>query len=743
MQASQQKYLNFLAMLAAAVLPFAFEPQRFEPYEAHKAVLLGLLVLLALPYAFRQLTQPQGHSRPLLAALMLWCCVLIISALFALSPVRAFFGDPQRRMGSLTLLTFVGLALVGRWFNPRQTWRWFWRAGIVVSGYQILQTVGWLNTLPDRRAAGVFGLSTFTGGWLTLVLIWSMAGAVSTPLTGREKAKIYAGLALMLLALVLTETRGAVLAWMAGTVSLALLWICLRRSVRGLMAAASAALIGICAVLVLNAANTGGNLQSIPLLSRVTWTSYDQSTNFRQTTWQNALLLTTTWPRLQDLNGQPDAWAALRPVIGYGADLFEIPHRTVTAFDLYLSVKGQRIDRAHNEGWDTLVMTGWTGVLARLAIWVCAWLVGLRRLGLRTRWSWLWLVLGGAGGLFLAEPSVRPLAVSIGLLAGGWFGLIVGTFRRPPEQPIGDLGALIALSVLSASLMDLQFAFSSTATAVPAWLALGLLLSAPKEAAEDQAAPSALIAWWAALTGGLLVRSLVFIEAYAALLILLCVIVLLSAMAGLTRRMFLGVIGLWIFGALTTLIHLPELISLALIASVGVLFIHGPYDNTLLPRRFKAVYAIVVLVAFTASWADMTSDAYLRLALTKTDAQAAADHARYAALLRPWDGNLAANAGSLALTAAIEPPLNAVRLAQAQTLLSQALALNRFDSEYGLRMAMLAHLLEGVTPEAALYHQQAAHYFAASARLFPADPLIWQRWLLFQWDGVVRIVSGG
>jgi len=353
-------------LVLIAGLPFFVQALRYESHEAPRAGVLALVVLLALPTLPMAWQRADRAGRALLAGALVWCIALALAAVFSLSPARSVFGDPLRKMGLWTHLALVACLLLGAGLSPGRAWRWFWLAGVVVAAHTLLQAAGALDGTPERRPPGLFGSPTFTGGWLALALVWILPAILRERLAGWRRGAVYGGVGLMALALLLTETRGGMLALGAGGVTLGLVWMAAQRSRRGvrwLWRMGGTSLLLLAGFIALDT----GNLlpENVPLLSRLRVFSYDQSLSFRQTTWNDAVQIARTWQPMTDIHGQVDAWSALRPAVGYGLESFFLAHQPLIGKDLHESLNGQRVDRAHNDWLDTLVMTGGLGVLAR------------------------------------------------------------------------------------------------------------------------------------------------------------------------------------------------------------------------------------------------------------------------------------------------------------------------------------------------------------------------------------------
>jgi O-antigen ligase len=570
------RWLTAMAVLGVAVLPLDFLPPRFEAHETHRAGLMLVLALLALPsLRLRRLRSP------LLTALVLWCLALALATLFSLTPIRSLSGDLIRRMGLLTHLALVAGALLGAHLDLTHAWRWFWLAGVAVAVYVIVQAAGLIpmvNPYPDRPA-GPLGAPTFTAGWLALALLWAGLGRGPLP-TFRAQPAYFLGLVLMLAALVLTGSRGATLALAAGLLTAALTWAALHRArwlVLGLLAMVALAVL---ALLLLSRTpwDLTSPLARLPLVARLNPALPDVPRLSRQMVWANALMLARHWPALQPVGGTADRWHPLRPLVGYGLETFEFVHRPLVDAQLRQLESNRPIDRAHNDWLDTLLMLGWLGVGARLALWGGAGYLGLRRLHLPPRWVLGLAGLGAGLGAALAGTSpFLPVAATLGGLVGAWLALAGCAWRRGPTAAFDRRGWL-GLAVLSAHLVDLQFSFTTVATGWSAWLGLGLLLAPQEEepSLPEEPLPTGV---WAGLGGAFLVRGLVGVGAswLGAVGVLLGLVGAAWALAPFSRRLWVGIGALWGLGALLGMVGAPEGVALGEVVLVvgGVWLLAG------------------------------------------------------------------------------------------------------------------------------------------------------------------------
>jgi hypothetical protein len=424
---------------SVAILPFDFLPLRFEGHETHRAgltLVLAVGVMGVLTLSWNKRLPGARLEKLFIASLSIYGVTLILSTLFALSPMLALVGDLIRRMGLLTQLGLVVLVFAVREVG----WRWlacgFWFAGVICAVYTLLQLVGWTPNPIDERAFGLLGAPTFTASWLVNALIWSAVWVLfERPHSVGHRTIQIGGLLLMVAALLATGGRGALLALTVSAVvgMSAFAWVTRRRVlfliIGGLILSTG---LGLFALSRIDWQTSP--LANWPLISRLNPTQPDTPRAVRERIWLNALDIFTAPPLFTALDGQPDRFYDLRRWFGYGQDHFEIIHRPYVDDDLRAMEQGRPIDRAHNVFFDLLVMHGAVGLIAWLAVWLLGTVLALRRLvqaqqSQRSFWMPL-LVL-----MIIVAHSV-DLLFSFETLAGGWGAwLAVGlVLRRDPAS---------------------------------------------------------------------------------------------------------------------------------------------------------------------------------------------------------------------------------------------------------------------------------------------------------------------
>ncbi len=263
----------------------------------------------------------------------------------------------------------------------------------------------------------------------------------------------------------------------------------------------AAAAIGF--VLVLNIRGTALDpylnvIRELPYLSRLANVVETEGTGkVRVLIWDAAMQLVAPHPPLGipgDDVAPPDAFNAVRPLIGYGPESMFNAFAYVYPVELaYVENRGSSADRSHNETMDSLVITGVLGFLAFYFLMVSIFYYGLSWLGWAPdrgsqRRLILLLIAGGIGGAiaaYVADQGLTfvPLGLPFGLVAGSmghllWQALVSQPartqaiqFSAHPLLLIGLMGAFVG------HFIEVHFVFSIAATYTYFWVYAGLMLA--------------------------------------------------------------------------------------------------------------------------------------------------------------------------------------------------------------------------------------------------------------------------
>ncbi len=467
-------------LMGVVLLPFWSNPLRYSPHDPHREGILLALALLAF-VSVRQIAVRRGGEWVLFAVVGGWVSWLLSSG-FALSPVMAVAGTSLRADGLVFQVGLTGALMAGCFASVRGVGRWLWGVGLLVSGVIVAQWLGWLpsqspGTTP--RPSGTWGLPAFTSGWLVLAIVWAW---VARPHRTSRWIQwgYYVGLSGIVFALMLTGTRGSVLA-LFGAAGMALATWAGRHRGRWLSAGVIAAAVGVLAVGLLN------QLRFIPLFERLDPHTTGYTHRFRARLWQNTQDIARFQTVMRDVDLNPDPHHHLRPLLGYGPAHFEQLHRPYAYADQYFReryAENKVIDRAHNDWLDIIPTRGWLGVLSRAGLWLAVYGMALRRLGGFRPWVLLLPVLGSAaGGVLLWGQPWLPL----GITAGALIGMGIGVLWRSPDFLPDEAGQL-ALLMLAAHMIEVQFLFPVVANTVLFWVMLGLLITDCQPRTHSQSA---------------------------------------------------------------------------------------------------------------------------------------------------------------------------------------------------------------------------------------------------------------
>lgn len=345
--------------------------------------------------------------------------------------------------------------------------RW-WRRGMG-SGAVLLLVLGVVAWMQTPRGGTLFLLLTI-GGWGGLAF-----------LTGASlRTALHAGVytvvvAAQLAAIVFTQSRGPFLGLMAGLFFFAVLAAAVYQRWKTILAITSAGVVLGAVVVLINVPGSPLSfVQEMPYVSRLTDVlSTSKTAQVRMLVWEGSV---------DTINAHP--WRAL---VGYGPEAFGLafhPH-----YDPALAhFENRHPDRAHNEFFDALVMTGGIGALLFYGLLLLLLGTALRFLGLiATRHQGIafggtcLVGMGGVVWLFrLLDGGWRfvGLAVPLGLLVGLLVFVIVQAVRQrrlPLAPPPLALLVVAVTALLIGHMVELHFSLAITATRTYFWIFAGVL----------------------------------------------------------------------------------------------------------------------------------------------------------------------------------------------------------------------------------------------------------------------------
>jgi tetratricopeptide (TPR) repeat protein len=474
---------GWLAALIVTPLFFnTFSNRVFEPDKLHLLRSIALVMAVAwliqlLDSGFRrQPDEPGFWSRlrrtPLVVPALALVASYLLSTALSVVPRISFFGSYVRMQGTWSYLSYVAIfAMVLTHVRSRgQVNRIFYTvimASLPIAIYGILQKTG-LDPLPwggdvVERVAANMGNSIFVAAYLimafflTLERLLDSLAALFSAEQGSIADSLRAGayffiLAVQLLAIVFTQSRGPWGGLLAGLYVFAMLGLLLlarwakgrtavprmlgwlARNVRAAwLGLIGLTLAGLIVLVILNVPQgpLNGLCQKRYVGRLCTVFSTTQGTNaVRALIWEGVVdLMLKPHPPIQSPEGRADPLNIVRPLIGYGPESMWVAYNRFYPPDLaHYEARNASPDRSHNETFDTLVRGGFLQFAAQIFLYASIFYYSLRWLGLmrgrrRRNLFVASLAAGGALGVIvplLVDGSLRlaGIGLPVGLIAG-------------------------------------------------------------------------------------------------------------------------------------------------------------------------------------------------------------------------------------------------------------------------------------------------------------------------------------
>ncbi|MEA3308658.1 MAG: O-antigen ligase family protein [Chloroflexota bacterium] len=468
---------SFLLSAPLWAVPLAINPWGLN-YELPKVVTLRALILLTagvyllkMAPRYRPLSLREWLRRPLVLPVLGFAGATLLSAFTSLDPLTSLLGGYHRQQGAyLTLLLVVWSFLLAEQLRSATERRRLSTAliitGTLVALTPFVESLYWHENPFTWRPGGSLGNPIFLGAYLIMVLPFTLARLLTVVDKRSQQIALSGALALQLLAVLVTQSRGPWIGALAGGALFVflLLWPTHRRLV-------ISGLVG--GMLFLGLLLMGWKAEVAPVRYAVQLPYVNRlvkatdlsrgTTRVRIVLWKTALKVVRTWPAV---GLDADRWHALRPLLGYGPDTAGYVYNTLYPPELaHIEDPGAIWDRAHNEVLDILTMRGWLGVATVAALGVA----------LARRGFYLWR----------ADPTVEQRA---------WLA--------------APLSALLAHAV------EVQFAFTLTATAMLTWFCIGWLMAVGSASADPGKSRVLARRWqiYAVMGAFLLVASAVRVE---------------------------------------------------------------------------------------------------------------------------------------------------------------------------------------------------------------------------------------
>jgi len=499
-------------------------------------------------------------KQPLLLPVMLLAVAYALSTLLSISPAVSWWGSYHRLQGAYTFSSYLIIALLtaAHLRQPSQLRRLQHTVIITslpIAIYGVFQHFG-KDPLPwgqdvTARITSSAGNAIFLAAHLIMAFFLTLERAFSCfafllssgpqpddnaappeerqpPAADPGLAGVLAGgsylfvLVVQLLAIFWSQSRGPWLGLASGSYIFVLLLLTGMRP-RNYRAWTSAwvglGAAGILLLIVLNTTALGQKINQVPIWGRLT-TMLDSATGtgrVRVLIWEGTAAMIAPHQPLTYPNGDDDPVNPLRPLIGYGPETLWMAFNRFYPPELaQWESRNASPDRAHNETWDRLAMTGIVGLLAASLLFLSIFFWALRWLGLiRSRRDVILFFSMLIGGGLLLSLLFLLRGVSVGFLGVNWpTGLILGliayvtlaVFLQPDTSTEStsrprQLLLIASLSAIIAHYVEIHLGIAIASTRIYFWVLVALLLAlgvrwlipdpfAPRGAPTGQPAPN-------------------------------------------------------------------------------------------------------------------------------------------------------------------------------------------------------------------------------------------------------------
>jgi tetratricopeptide (TPR) repeat protein len=303
-------------------------------------------------------------------------------------------------------------------------------------------------------------------------------------------------LSIQLMCIFFTKSRGPWIGLAAGLFVLVFVFGVRRRMTWLWVTAASAGVAGILFLAVLNVPGSPlAGLRQIPYIGRL-GEIFDTETGtgkVRVLIWQGVVDLISPHEPIGLPPDHLDGLNAIRPLVGYGPEAMFVAYNRFYPPELaHYEARNASPDRAHNETFDALAMTGWVGFLAYMALFGSLFYYGLKWLGfvVDRRQRILYIVLWSLGGILFAvgarllDGSWRfsGVALAVGITFGFLVYLVIHALALRGKAEVVHLSfrdqvLLIALlSAIVAHFIEIHFGIAIAATKTYFWVYCALLV---------------------------------------------------------------------------------------------------------------------------------------------------------------------------------------------------------------------------------------------------------------------------
>jgi tetratricopeptide (TPR) repeat protein len=521
-----------------------FEPDKLTTLRSIALVMSGVwLVRWVEEWASRRNSDEESSPErritwrtPLVLPTLLTVLAYLISTLFSVNSFISFFGSYQRLQGTFTTLSYIVIffIILDRLRTRAQVDRLVTTLivnSLPIALYGFVQRAK-RDPLPwggdvTRRVASNMGNAIFVAAYLIMAVpptLSRVADSFRAILTDEDtgvadvlRASAYIFIFLVqVIAIYYTKSRGPLMGLLFGIGVWVLLGIILLQKRMQKQREGSSRMwpivwIGTLTIMVILgllffAINPGGPFhgwaREQPAISRVARVLEAESGTgkVRALIWQGAFDMIMPHEPIEfpptissaEQEWEPDAFNAIRPLIGYGPESMYVAYNSFYPPLLgHYESRTASPDRSHNETLDSIIITGVLGFVAYIWTFGALFYFGLRWLGvLPSDWRrivFFALLIGGAitftvGTAILIGPHFFGLAIPIGMTIGIILYLLVYGFsiswKSDPDLTFhpNPLLLLGTLATFVAHFVEINFGISIAATRATFWALAGMFV---------------------------------------------------------------------------------------------------------------------------------------------------------------------------------------------------------------------------------------------------------------------------
>ncbi len=360
------KGVSYAGIYGGLLMPLMFVPVVIFPFVFSKLIFFQILIGLTLPgYLALAWMEPQYRPRWsfMYAALIGYFVALLLSVIFAVDPVRAWWGNQERMNGLFTLLHLFAwltmtVSVLKTWTDWKRLLNYQVALGVFMAGMALLQKP-FPNLLlfpASDRVGGLLDNPIYQGAYQIFILNFI---ALLFFKTKNKAVRVWYGVAALFSigALLAAGSRGPFMGLLFGALLSAI-------SVGFMWGSKKAKAIILGGVVLVSLVYVG-----IATLGTKT-AAFEKFVQFSPTAGRIFMLDTGTAGRFI---AWKIAWQGFleRPITGWGLDDFHILfNRNYNPQSLRSGYYETWFDRAHNTVMDVVSMTGLVGFLAFVVLWV-------------------------------------------------------------------------------------------------------------------------------------------------------------------------------------------------------------------------------------------------------------------------------------------------------------------------------------------------------------------------------------